>query len=123
MSGLGLSIACVVGFFPASFLVDCPYGAYRGRIKAYISEGVVDGLTLLGMLILVTQVSGAPPVVAASVSVGLYVMKMIRGLRTCFSGAEVSQPVSLLGELWLCCSALVGIGVIALGALAPLLSF
>jgi hypothetical protein len=119
VSVLGLSIVCVVGAIPASFLADCPYWACRGKFRTYVREGVVDLVTLMLVLTLAKQVDSTPIAIAGLMSVGLFSIKMVRGLSTCFSGVEVAQPNTPLGELWLCCSALVGMGVLALGMLAP----
>jgi hypothetical protein len=81
----------------------------------------MDLITLWVVLTLAKQVCSSPALIGLSVSVWLFVITVTRGLSTCVSGVEVRQPETLMGELWLDCSTLVG--GITLGVLASFFSF
>jgi hypothetical protein len=122
MSGLYLATFVVGAVLPGSLLADVPHLAFRrSKIRRYCLEVVLDVSALIIVLSMGTVASLSPLQFAASLSAVICATKMVCVALTCVSGEEVGQPTTVLGEVRLCGTFLLGIALFSLEVISPFL--
>jgi hypothetical protein len=122
MSNLYFATVVISAVLPGSLLADAPYLAFcQSKIRRYCLEVVLDVSAVTIVLWMGTIAELSPIPFAACLSAVICSTKGMCVALTCVSGKDVRQPTTLLGEVRLCSTFLLGGVLFSLEVLSPFL--